>query len=208
MSTAKLKSSLSQRFESAPVLGRAALHNALWECLYLWPKSHPPPTSLSSHWRRHGLNVEHQLVCKSVITCAIGQEAEHRHPSIDWLTPFSLLFSTWMVWSRKWSILRGGWILHPVPGDIMEVDEHLAEIPENSLPIVSPTYTCHTHWPPHPFLYTGSFWHLGPTFTIRRKQNKVGLLVGSTSTDLSLLPSTPIPLLFPSAPTFPGQGYL
>lgn len=84
----------------------------------------------------------------------------------------------------------------------------LDEVPENSLPTGSPQAHPHPHphgWSLPPLLYTGSLWHPGPTFTVRRKQNKVVLIVGSTPPDFSYHPPL-LYLFFSSASTFPGQG--
>lgn len=98
------------------------------------------------------------------------------------LTPIHRLVNSFDLSLGEWKMVypKRRMDSNPVPGDIVGVDEHLAEVPENSLPTVSPNKHCHHCRSPPPFLYTVSSWHPGPTCTIRSKQNKVGSPVGST----------------------------
>lgn len=133
------------------MLGEEVLNSALWERLYLWPQSHPSQPSFVSHWRCR-LNMAIQLVCKGLSSPVPSKAGDRGLPLTSQLVDSLRLHR----WGHGRLDVQNGLTSEEAglsvqgPG-IREVHEHLAEVPENSLPALS-SNTC--LWPIRPGLHS------------------------------------------------------
>ena len=95
--------------------------------------------------------MENQFIWKGLSSPTLTQRAENCQPPLAYLTLCDLLLRAGKVWSGKWLVLRGDWILDPVPRSIVGINGHLTEAPKNSLSTIHPA---HAYVGPHLHSYT------------------------------------------------------